>query len=210
MSEAINYELFDLKYGNFWCIVSAKGLMGMFAKLARIITRLRARYYGLFYDIGNKCSFEKIWFRHPFNGWSGRKSVHIGNNVCLYRGTEFIMHDEHPITIGDNVNINRNCTINPNTTICKNACLAARVSLITATHDIGPSEKRCGNKTFFNPIVIEEGCWIGTGATILGGVTVKRGTVISAGAVVVKDCEPDSLYAGVPARKFMNYDKVLS
>jgi maltose O-acetyltransferase len=34
---------------------------------------------------------------------------------------------------------------------------------------------------------------------ILPGVTVGEGTIIGAGAVVNKDCEPGAVYAGVPA-----------
>lgn len=49
------------------------------------------------------------------------------------------------------------------------------------------------------PIVVEDGCWIGASAVISPGVTVGRGCVIAARAVVVADCEPDGLYVGVPA-----------
>jgi serine O-acetyltransferase len=40
-----------------------------------------------------------------------------------------------------------------------------------------------------------------TGAKILGNLIVGEGTVIGANAVVLKDCEPFSVYGGVPARK---------
>jgi maltose O-acetyltransferase len=36
---------------------------------------------------------------------------------------------------------------------------------------------------------------------IMPGITIGEGTVIAAGAIVTKDCEPDALYAGVPARR---------
>ena len=38
-------------------------------------------------------------------------------------------------------------------------------------------------------------------AIILQGVTLKKGTIIAAGAVVVKDTEEYGVYAGVPAKK---------
>lgn len=50
-------------------------------------------------------------------------------------------------------------------------------------------------------VVIESGCWIGTRAIILKGVTIGRGSVIGAGAVVTKDVPPYSIYVGVPERK---------
>jgi len=48
---------------------------------------------------------------------------------------------------------------------------------------------------------IGDRCWLGARAMILPGVTVGEGTIIGAGAVVNKDCEPGAVYAGVPARR---------
>lgn len=42
--------------------------------------------------------------------------------------------------------------------------------------------------------------WIGSNATILGGVSIGGGAIIAAGAVVSKDVPPMSVAAGVPAR----------
>lgn len=49
-------------------------------------------------------------------------------------------------------------------------------------------------------IVFEGDNWIGANATILRGVTVGRGAIIAAGAVVTKDVPPYSVCGGVPAR----------
>ena len=49
-------------------------------------------------------------------------------------------------------------------------------------------------------IVFEGDNWIGANATILRGVTVGRGAIIAAGAVVTKDVTPYSVWGGVPAR----------
>ena len=49
-------------------------------------------------------------------------------------------------------------------------------------------------------VVFEGDNWIGAGATILLGVTVGRGAVIAAGAVVTKDVSPYSVVGGVPAK----------
>ena len=42
---------------------------------------------------------------------------------------------------------------------------------------------------------------LGTGAAVLGPVTVTRGCRIGANAVVLRDTSPDRAYAGVPARE---------
>jgi acetyltransferase-like isoleucine patch superfamily enzyme len=50
------------------------------------------------------------------------------------------------------------------------------------------------------PVTIEEDCWLGTGAIVLPGVRIGRGSIIGAGAVVTKDIPPLSLAVGIPAR----------
>ncbi len=52
--------------------------------------------------------------------------------------------------------------------------------------------------------------WIGGRATIMPGVTIGAGAVVAAGAVVVRECEPNCVYAGMPAqiiRKIEDEDK---
>ena len=49
-------------------------------------------------------------------------------------------------------------------------------------------------------ITVEDDVWIGMGAYILSGVTIGKGSVIAAGAVVVKDIPRYSIAAGVPAK----------
>lgn len=48
--------------------------------------------------------------------------------------------------------------------------------------------------------VIEDDCFIGTGARILGPVRVGAGSVIGANAVVLDDIPPGSMAVGIPAR----------
>jgi acetyltransferase-like isoleucine patch superfamily enzyme len=48
--------------------------------------------------------------------------------------------------------------------------------------------------------VVETGASIGSGSTLLGGVTVGRGAMVGAGSVVTRDVAPLSVVAGNPAR----------
>jgi acetyltransferase-like isoleucine patch superfamily enzyme len=72
------------------------------------------------------------------------------------------------------------------------------VLLLTINHEIGPSAERCGSLRAA-PIAIGDGVWIGSRVTILPGVSVGRGAVIAAGAVVTRNVAPDTMVAGVPA-----------
>lgn len=80
------------------------------------------------------------------------------------------------------------------------AMLGDHVRLVTGTHDIGGPERR-GGTLRSAPVTVEDGCWLGSGVTVLPGVTVGHGCVVGAGAVVTRDCAPDGLYVGVPARR---------
>ena len=68
----------------------------------------------------------------------------------------------------------------------------------TSTHALGTPARRAGQPTVAG-IVVGDGCWIGTRATLLPGVTVAPRCIVAAGAVVTRDTRPDGLYGGVPA-----------
>ncbi|MDH6244469.1 maltose O-acetyltransferase [Mycobacterium sp. OTB74] len=111
-----------------------------------------------------------------------------------------------PFALGDGSYINYQCFLDTTAGIhiATNTRLGPRVSIITASHLIGETESTRTERTPATqlnlPVVIGDNVWIGTGAIILPGVTVGNGVVIGAGTVVCADCEPNTLYAGVPAR----------
>ena len=49
-------------------------------------------------------------------------------------------------------------------------------------------------------IIIEDDVWLGAGATVVDGVTIGRGSIIGAGAVVTSDIAPYSIAVGIPAK----------
>ncbi len=51
------------------------------------------------------------------------------------------------------------------------------------------------------PVKIEDDVWIGFNAAVMKGVTIGRGAVIGACAVITKNVEPYAIMAGNPARK---------
>jgi maltose O-acetyltransferase len=57
------------------------------------------------------------------------------------------------------------------------------------------------NRVKVKRIIIEDGVWVGAGASILPGVRLAKGSVVGANSVVTKDTESNCVYAGVPARK---------
>ena len=60
-----------------------------------------------------------------------------------------------------------------------------------------------GHNATVHGAVIEDNCLIGMGSTILDNAVVHSGCIVAAGALVLSgaELEPNSLYAGVPAKR---------
>jgi maltose O-acetyltransferase len=74
--------------------------------------------------------------------------------------------------------------------------ISPNVMILTAQHDLNDPWFRYVSEK----VVIQDHVWIGARATIMPGVTVGRGAVVAAGAVVTRDVEPLTVVGGVPAR----------
>ena len=98
------------------------------------------------------------------------------------------------VTIADHVGINLDARV----TIGNNVAIAPHVLIFTGSHRTGPGSQRLGEPTSL-PVTIEDGAWVRLGAIILPGVTVGRGSIVAAGAVVMKDVPPNSYVEGNPA-----------
>lgn len=83
-------------------------------------------------------------------------------------------------------------------TIGSNVCISQGVFLCTGSHD-----HRSPTFEFDNaPIVIEDGVWVAARATVLRGVTIRKGALIGATALVSKDVPERAKMLAVPAMNF--------
>lgn len=114
------------------------------------------------------------------------RNISVGNDVYIAPGAVFLSTDSE-IFIGNKV------LFGPNVTI------------ITGDHPIDLrgkyifdiTEKKAGEDL---PVKIEDDVWVGTGTIILKGVTLHRGAIVAAGAVVTKDVPAYSIAGGIPAK----------
>lgn len=62
------------------------------------------------------------------------------------------------------------------------------------------------------PIVLEDDVWLGFRSMVMSGVTIGKGAVVAAGAVVTKDVPPYAIVGGVPAKviKYRFSDAVIA
>jgi maltose O-acetyltransferase len=102
------------------------------------------------------------------------------------------------LSIGRNSIINQKCRLDARggLAIGSNVSIAAEVCIITASHDPQTTDF----KGITSPVSISDYVFIGTRAMILPGVTLGKGSVVAAGAVVTKSVTPYSIVAGVPAK----------
>ena len=118
----------------------------------------------------------------------GVKNLILGSDVSIgERAT--IMCARAKVKIGDHVMFGPNVTI---ITGGHRTDLVGRYMTTVTNAEKRPEDDR--------DIIFEGDNWIGANATILRGVTVGRGAIIAAGAVVTKDVTPYSVWGGVPAR----------
>lgn len=87
----------------------------------------------------------------------------------------------------------------------ENCSIGYEAMFVASSHEIGTPRRRAGTDVS-RPVVVEDGVWIGARAVVLGGVRINSGCVIAAGSVVIRDCAPNGLYAGVPARRIRELD----
>ncbi|BAY31826.1 putative O-acetyltransferase [Nostoc carneum NIES-2107] len=76
------------------------------------------------------------------------------------------------------------------------------VSLITGTHNYNKynQERMEDFPDTGNDIVVEQGAWIASNATVLGPCKIGEHSVIAAGAVVKEDVPSYHIVAGIPAK----------
>lgn len=84
---------------------------------------------------------------------------------------------------------------NLNSTVGHDVCIEQYVN-------VAPGANLSGN------ICVRSGAWIGTNAAINQGTQSKKleigeNTIIGSGSVVIKDCDPESTYIGIPAKKLL-------
>jgi maltose O-acetyltransferase len=121
----------------------------------------------------------------------------IGRHSYIFSGASFTTRGN--FSIGDHTTINDHCRLDNRAGlfIGDNVSISPEVCILTADHD--PQDPEFGGRN--RAVTIADYVFIGTRAMILPGVTLARGAVIAAAAVVTRDIEPLSIVAGSPARE---------
>jgi len=130
-------------------------------------------------------------------------NVTIGAYVTIKPSSYYGRNLGEGLRIGNNSNIGRYSYVGCSglITIGDNVMVSPRVSFYAENHKFGDTNRPIRDQGITRePIVIEDDCWIASGAIILAGVKVGKGSIVAAGSVVTKDVPPFSVVAGSPAR----------
>jgi 2,3,4,5-tetrahydropyridine-2,6-dicarboxylate N-acetyltransferase len=120
-----------------------------------------------------------------------RELVGIGDNCVIMMGAVINIG----AVIGEKTMIDMNVVVGGRVIVGKNCHIGAGAVLAGVIEP--PSAE---------PVIIEDDVLIGANAVVLEGVKIGKGAVIAAGSVVVKDVEPLSVMAGVPAKLIKKVD----
>ena len=119
-------------------------------------------------------------------------------------GNVYMAYPDH-ISIGKKTYINGGYVFaSPNAKIYigENCLLSYNIHIRTDMHGYKSKNMLINQQGYTEKdVVIEDDVWIGFGAQIMPGVTIRRGSVIGAGAIVTHSTEPYCVYGGVPAKK---------
>jgi acetyltransferase-like isoleucine patch superfamily enzyme len=139
----------------------------------------------------------------------------LGDRVTVYTWTGFGVEEDGLVEVGDDsVLVGPQIMCAQHVSIGRGVVLSYNVTIADSDfHPIDPDRRREDTIAMsparrgapraaldVAPVVIEDGAWVGIGATILKGVRIGRDARIAAGAVVTADVAPGTWVAGNPAQ----------
>jgi acetyltransferase-like isoleucine patch superfamily enzyme len=129
--------------------------------------------------------------------------VKMGSRIKIRTGTILFGSKGRELEMGDDVYINARCVLHGGSAKLK---IGNRVTMaigVCVHTDSGPNTSELLQKSYpitAADVTIEDDVWIGDYAVILPGVTIGKGSVVGAHAVVKENVPPNSVVAGQPAR----------
>ena len=161
---------------------------GFLIKLSLSFSYIWDRLWAPIWKRGMKHCGKGVYFRPMSSDIKGIENLSIGDGSSIPKGSTFYC-TRAELRIGNKV------------------IFGPKPTIITGDHrmdiigkyiiDVTDEEKLPEQDA---PVTIEDDCWIGANVTILKGVSIGRGTVVAAGAVVNRDIPPYSIAGGVPAK----------
>lgn len=122
--------------------------------------------------------------------------VSIGKGSAIHTGTKF--YNPSNISIGSDTIVGENCVLDgrDKLNIGDHVDIATDVMFYNSQHDINSENF----EAYSRPVTINDYVFIGPRSIILPGVSIGKGAIVAAGAVVTKNVEEYEIVGGVPAK----------
>ena len=125
--------------------------------------------------------------------------------IDYFYSNEFIHGPVDRLTVGDRVS-KANTIFNTRSgtiTVGNGVIFGHNCMVLTGLHNVttrGSLKRRLTTENANNNILIEDGCWIGSGVIVLGNVILGKDCVIGAGSVITKNMPAGYFCAGNPCK----------
>ena len=176
--------------------------LSLYEKTSTFIAQIKFILWGIVYGKGNRIIGKIIVFRTPDS------EIQIGNH-CIFNSSSKLNFRgiNHPcilqtgtpharIMIGNHVEMSGVSIVSNSSVTIGNHVL------IGANCQIGDRDGHSNRyKSSPEPIIIEDGVWLGMNVTVLKGVTIGARSIIGANSVVTKDIPANCIAVGNPCKK---------
>lgn len=153
-----------------------------------------ARWLPVSYRPGGRLATKlRVWCcRHIFEM--------CGNDVVIERGAYFA--DGSRVCIGDRSGIGINARLKFNTIIGADVMMGPGFVVQESRHAFARTDIPMNRQGELPPqqVVIDDDVWIGADVMVVGNRRIRRGSILAARAVVVKDFPEMSIIGGNPSR----------
>lgn len=168
------------------CTAICKSSFKQIGKHTRFITLPQELRLGKCIEVGTYCRMGRHLLLRCYDSSTSRPSLIIGDRVNV--GDYSTLSCCNKIVVGNNVRMGRMVMITDNSHGHTNSIKELLLN---------PIDRPLVSK---GPVIIEENVWIGEKVSIMANVTIGKGSIIAANAVVTKSVPPYSIVGGCPAR----------
>lgn len=138
---------------------------------------------------------------------SNKGEFNVGHNfriICTQFKTQITCSEGAKLEIGNSVFINQGANIYAGESVkMGDHVLIADLVMISDSNFHKIEENK---PVPVKPLIISDNVWIGARSIVLPGVEIGRNSVVAAGSIVTKSVPPNTLVAGVPAKKIRQLD----
>lgn len=186
-------------------------LLNALGKTESLLRNLRLKRHCV---VGKKTRFAKG--ARISNPLGGRQRIQLGDH-CLVHGALGLFAPQGRITIGDHCFVSEGARIwsSVGISVGNRVLISHNVNILDSnSHSISAAQRhleylaaighqhaqRIAPTVRHEPVTIGDDVWLGFNVSVLKGVTIGRGAIVAANAVVTKDVPAFAIVAGNPAK----------